>query len=108
MLGVLAASLLTFLGCGKSGQPTTPTPGEMPRIDATQFRPAFATAPPEIKTVVDKVMRSIGGSLYTDALAGLEQLANTPTLTEPQKKAVTNLTDQVNRKMAAIASRTGQ
>ncbi len=105
--GILAVSLLTSGGCGKSDSSTAST-GEVPLINATQFRPAFETAPPEIKAVVDNVMMSIQGSLYTDALAGLDKLANTPTLTEPQKKVVADLADQIKKKMAALAPKPSQ
>ena len=98
------AFLLTVVGCGK---PTTgaPTSGESQAINATEFRPAFATTSPEIKAIVDNVMMSIQSSLYPDALASLDKLANISTLTEPQKKVVANLTDQLKRKQAGTASK---
>jgi hypothetical protein len=101
LLGILALSLLPLVGCGKSGSSTTST-GEVQVIDASKFRPAFETAPPDIKAIVDNVMMSIQGSMYKDALAGLDKLANTPTLTEAQKKVVASLTEQVKKKAAAM------
>jgi len=103
LVGILTVSLLAFAGCGKKGDSFRSSTGEVQVIDATQFRPAFATAPAEIKALVDKVMWSIQGSMYRDALAWLDKLANTPALTEPQKKAVADLTDQLKKKMAASA-----
>jgi hypothetical protein len=72
-------------------------------INATDFRPAFATASPEIKAQVDQVMMSIQSSVYNEALKGLAKLAANPALTEPQRKAVSDLTDHVKRKMAALS-----
>ncbi len=102
LLGVLTLSLLFFVGCSKSESSGAST-GEAQVIDATRFRPAFATAPPEVRAAVDDVMMSIQASLYPKALAGLDKLANTPTLTEPQRAAVADLTNQLKRKMAAEA-----
>ena len=92
LVGILTVSLLAFAGCGKKGDSFRSSTGEVQVIDATQFRPAFATAPAEIKALVDKVMWSIQGSMYRDALAWLDKLANTPALT-----------DQLKKKMAASA-----
>jgi hypothetical protein len=102
LFGILAACLLAFTGCSKSDAPA-PGTGEVLTIDATKFRPAFASASPEIKAIVDKVMMSIQASALQDALAGLDKLANTPDLTEPQKKVVATLTDQIKRKLASVA-----
>jgi hypothetical protein len=98
-------SLLAFAGCGKKGDSSRSSTGEVQVIDATWFRPAFATAPVETKAIVDNVMMSYQASRYLDALAGLDKLAKTSTLTEPQTKAVADLTDQLKKKMAASAPR---
>ena len=73
-------------------------------INATTFRPAFESASPEIKAAVDQVMMNIQDSTYPQALNGLATLAANPALTEAQKKAVSDLTDQLNKKMAAISA----
>jgi hypothetical protein len=103
-LGILAVSLLTFVGCGGADSSGDAT-GEVHTIDATRFRPAFATAAPEVKEAVDKVMTSIQASMYADALTGLDKLADTPNLTEPQKKVVAKLTEQMKKKVASFAPR---
>ncbi len=102
LLGIVVVSLLTFVGCGKSDTSGTST-SQVQALDATKFRPAFATASPEVQALVDKVMMSIQASLYPDALAALDKLANTPSLTEPQKAAVADLAGQLKKKMAALA-----
>jgi hypothetical protein len=107
VLGILAACLFTIVGCGKSDSSnTSASQGQV--IDATKLRPAFATATPEVKAVVDQVMTGIQASIYKDALAGLDKLAANPSLTDEQKNVVASLTDQIKKKMAATASPPGQ
>jgi len=95
ILSVVAAlvGVMSLSGCGKS----------KPASQPTEFRPSFATASPEIKALVDKVMMDLQGSLYADGLKDLAKLAANPALTEIQKKAVSELTDQVKAQVATIA-----
>lgn len=103
IIGVLIAGVLVVVGCGKS-QPTT-TPESTTRIiDATHFRPAFESASPEIKSIVNEVMMSIQGSDYNATVAKLDKLAALPDLTEAQKKAVADLSEQVKKKIAELQS----
>jgi len=106
LIGVLIIGLMAAGGCGKSEKPP-PAATEVTGIDATQFRPAFASASPEVQAAVNKVMMSIQGSLYKDALVGLDKLAQTPGLTDPQKKAVADLSQQVTKQIAAMAKQPG-
>ena len=102
LFAVLVAGLVVFGGCGKSDQalPTTPPPQA---INAVPFRPAFASASPEIKAIADQVMMSIQGSAYPDTLKALGKLDSNPSLTDDQKKIVNDLVEQVKNKMATIA-----
>jgi len=97
---LLIACTLALAGCGKSDQ--SAAAGTANALDATKFRPAFASASPEIKTIVDNVMMAIQASIYKDALAGLDKLAARPDLSEPQQKVVADLTEQVKKKMATL------
>jgi PBP1b-binding outer membrane lipoprotein LpoB len=99
ILGLLMVSTLVFAGCGKSDQPA-PADSTVRAIDASKFRPAFSSASVETKAIVDNVMMSIQGVNYKGALAGLHKLAHLPDLTEPQKKVVADLTEQVKRKLS--------
>jgi uncharacterized lipoprotein YajG len=99
---VALAAIAVFSGCGKSSEAPSATPPSQ-GINATDFRPAFATATPEIKTLVDQVMMNIQASLFPAALQELGKLAANPALNEAQKKAVSELTEQVKAKIAAIA-----
>jgi hypothetical protein len=91
---VLAAGFFAWTGCGKADQ-AAPGPSDVQVLDASKFRPAFASATPEIKATVDKVMVSIQASDFVGALAGLDKLAGDASLTEPQKKVIKDLVEHV-------------
>lgn len=101
--GLVLAGMLLLGGCKKSAEPVVATPS-VQSINATTFRPAFESASPEIKAVVDQVMMGIQSSVYSQSLDGLANLAANPALTEAQKKAVSDLTDQLNKKIAAMSA----
>ena len=103
MTGLLLAGLLAFAGCGKSEKPA-PVESSVQIIDATSFRPAFESASPQIKALVNDTMMSIQGVAYQKALADLDKLAGLPDLTEAQKKVVADLSEQVKKKMAQLAN----
>ena len=99
ILGLLFISPLLLTGCGKSDKDVS---ANVQVLDASKFRPAFSSAPPETKALVDGIMMSIQGSDYKKALADLEKLAGAPGLTDQQKKVTTALTEQLKKKMAAM------
>ncbi len=94
----LLAGVLIFSGCGKSKEPM-PAGASVAVIDATKLRPAFESASPQTKAIVDDVMMSIQDSAYPKALAGLDKLAGLPDLTEAQKKVVADLSAQLKKKL---------
>lgn len=101
LVAAVFGGLGLFSGCKKASElpPGAPVPHA---INATAFRPAFASASPEIKAQVDQVMMDVQGSLYTDALNELAKLAANPSLTDAQKKTVADLADQVKQKMTEL------
>ena len=101
-LGLLTLAAALLAGCGKTND--TPPGVSIQAIDATHLGPAFASATPELKKQADDVMMSIQGSDFAKAAAGLDALANAPGLSEPQKKAVSDLSAQVKKKLAAPAA----
>ena len=103
LAAVFLAGIVLLGGCKKSDAPAAGIPPPLV-INASTFRPAFASASPEIQAVAKQVMMNMQGSMYQPALSGLATLAANPALTEPQKKAVSDLTDQLNKKIAAIAA----
>jgi hypothetical protein len=70
-------------------------------VDLPKLQAAFATASPELQTLVSEVAQGLRYSDYTRALPALEKLANAPGLTEPQKKVVAEVTEGVK----ALASK---
>jgi len=99
-LWVLIAVQFALVGCKKS---ETVADTSVDVLDASKFRPAFASAPAETKATVDEIMTSIQDSSYKKAIAGLEKLGSTPDLTEQQKKVIRDLTAQLNKKVAATS-----
>jgi hypothetical protein len=99
--GLLLTGVLSLAGCGKDTSASADSTVQV--VDATNFRPAFESASPEIKAIVDNVMMSIQSSTYRNALTGLDRLAGMPALSEAQKKVVADLTGQLKKKLAAPA-----
>jgi hypothetical protein len=99
--------MLLLFGCGKSDKPPA-FGGTVEAIDASRFRPAFASAAPDLQATVNKVMMSIQASALPQALDGLDKLASAPDLSPEQKKVVNDLTEQLKNKMAAIARSSAQ
>jgi hypothetical protein len=97
---LLLITAIATLGCKKE-QP--PAGSSVQILDASKFRPAFATAPPEQQAVVDSVMMSIQGSDPVKARAELDRLSKMPGVTEPQQKVIKDLSDQLDKKIAATA-----
>jgi len=97
MLGVVAVTLLTAVGCGKSDK--TPPAPEMNgvTVDIPKLTEAFENASPELKSTVTSVGFNIRYGKYEDALMALDKLANDPNVTEPQKKVVNQLIEEAKK-----------
>ena len=96
--GVLLVSLLMTAGCKKQ---ETPVGTDVQVLDASKFRPAFASAPAEQQAIVDSVMMSIQGSDPLKARAELNRLSRMPGVTDAQQKVVKDLIEQLDKKIAA-------
>lgn len=95
----VCAGLLALAGCGK---PKTETPVQQGvAIDLPKLQEAFAAAGPELQTLAGEVSQRMRYGEYPAALAALDKLANNASLTEPQKKIVAAVTEQVK----AVASK---
>jgi hypothetical protein len=98
MICLLAVSLAP-IGCSKkdlqpSGQSQTVT------IDVPKLKATFDTASPELKALSDEAIKYVQfGRSYTAGLAALDKLANSPGITEDQKKVVAEVTEQVKKMM---------
>jgi hypothetical protein len=98
----LLAGVLALAGCGKE-KPKAPVKQGV-TVDLPKLRAAFATASPELQTAVSEVAMGLRYSEYPRAFAGLDTLANTPGLTEPQKKIVGEVTAQVKEVASKAAA----
>jgi len=94
-LGVIAVTLLTAVGCGKSDK-TPPAPQvQGVTVDIPKLTQAFENASPEIKSTVTAVGFNVRYNKYEDSLMALDKLANDPNVTEAQKKVVSQLIEEV-------------
>jgi hypothetical protein len=106
LLIVATAGLLAMAGCGKSKTPPPP-PGTMV-YDVTKLFEAFPAPSPETKMSLDKIRFAVRYRQYDVAVAELDKLTQIPDLTEDQKKAIADKTEQVKKAMTAAAPRPPQ
>src|SRR4051812_39965551 len=95
----LVIGLASLTGCKKAPE-AGPGVAEVDVLDASKLRPAFETAPAETQGQVNTVMLAIGSSDFVGALSGLESLTNSPGVTDVQKKVATDLSLQIQKKIA--------
>lgn len=100
--GLLVAGVIALAGCGKSGQPAAATGS--PMIDLMKLTEAFQAAPPALRSSVDKIRMGVRYSNYPEALVELDKLANDPNVTEPQKKIVNDVIEQLKKALTAMAT----
>lgn len=95
------SAMLAGFGCKKSAPPK-PQPIEINgiKVDLPAFGQAFSGAPPEVQSQAIQVRSAFRYSLYPKAVEELDKLAAMPGLTDAQKKAVADLTDQVKQVIA--------
>ena len=102
MLGLFAAGLFALPGCKKAEPP--PPPGALQmlgiNVELPRLEQEFQNASPELQTAVQEIKRECRTWQLAKAGAALETLTNTPSLTESQKKAVSDVAGQVNRVLA--------
>ena len=95
---ILLASALAFAGCGKSDKNAAQrVPATM---DPSKLQQAFRSPTPAQQSSLEKVTSGIRYHLYPDTLAALDKLASDPALTEPQKKAISDLVEAIKQTMA--------
>lgn len=94
---VLAGPLLLVAGCGKSDKTPPPLQMEGVQVDLPKFNAAFEEAPTETKRAATEVGFNLRYNKYEQALMSLDKLSSDTTLTEPQKKAVAELIEQVKK-----------
>jgi hypothetical protein len=91
-----AASALLLVGCGKAKAPPPPEYNQV-TVDLPKLVQTFAGAAPEAQQSVSMVQRNLRYGDYTKALMSLDELANNASITEPQKKVVAEVIEQVKK-----------
>jgi hypothetical protein len=92
----LLAGALALTGCGKKNP--TPTGVGGGAVDLPKLQQAFATASPDLQTAVSAVGMGIRYGEFARAFAALDKLANSPGITDAQKKIVNEVIEQVKAK----------
>ena len=109
VLGLFAAGLFASPGC-KNEPP--PPPGTMQmfgiNVDLPGLEREFQNASPELQAVVREIKKECRTWQLVKMAMALESLGKNPSLTESQKKAVSDVFDQVNRVLAKRAALSGQ
>lgn len=105
LLGLLGAGLVAVAsGCSKHGPPPPPPQG-VARIlgvdvDLPKLETEFQNASPELQGAVQQIKMDIRILKLKRATALLEKVGGDPTLTESQKKAVGDVSQQVAQVIA--------
>ena len=104
---ILTVGVLALVGCGKSDKrdKAARVPG---RVDLSQMQAQFPNPAPEVSACLDKVRFACRYRTFDTAQVELDKLAQMPDLTEPQKKAVNEVVEQIKAAIAAGAGRPTQ
>jgi len=101
MMMFLLGGALALTGCGKPKPPAPPVQQGV-TIDVPKLRAAFSTASPEVQASVVEASSLIRYGDYSAALTALAKVTNNPSLTEPQKAIVAQVTDQINQAASKV------
>ncbi len=109
VLSLLAAGcLVAVAGCKKSEVVAPVTEYNGVKVDWPKLDSEFANASPELQANAALAKRYIRYSLFPRAMIELDKLANSPGLTESQKKAVTDVMEQTKEALAKAPAPPGQ
>ena len=93
------AGLMALTGCNKTAN--TAAKGPVIRgvlVETPRLQQAFAgNTTPEVQNVLGRVQMGIRYGDFQTAVAELEKLAANPALSEPQKKAATDVAEQLKQ-----------
>jgi len=99
-LGLCLLLLVTLAACSKA--PSGPQPAEINgvKVDLPKMQMAFANSNPDVMAPATDVMSRIRYGQYPEAVAALEKLSTNPGLNDAQKKAVTEVLEQMKQVVA--------
>ena len=102
VLSCLAAGLFASAGCKKSEPP--PPPGTMPmlgvNVELPRLEQEFQNASPELQAAVQEIKKECRTWQRAKMVVALDNLSKNPSLTEPQKKVVSDLIDEAGQVVA--------
>ena len=98
LLGIVVTIALAFTGCGKK-QVTAPSAYEVGgvNVDIPALQAAFVGASPDLQAAVNDTSSNLRYGQYEKALQSLDKVASDPNLTEPQKKLVAQVIEQLKQ-----------
>jgi hypothetical protein len=98
---VLLTCLAGLAGCGKKEQQQLPADeiGGV-KVDLPALRADLEKATPEVQSAVNEIQRNLRYGLYINALEALDKISSNPALTEPQKKSVATVIEQMKQVIA--------
>jgi hypothetical protein len=95
----LAVTTLALAGCGKSSKDTANAANPMTGVAILQK--SFPAPSPELQASIGKIYTGIRYGEYAIAQPELDKVAADPSLNDAQKKAVSDLTEQLKKAIAA-------
>ena len=96
MMMFLLAGVLALAGCGKEEKPVALVADGV-TVDLPKLKEAFAAAAPEVQTSVTEVAMGIRYTDYPRCFTALAKLETAPGITEPQKKMVSQVAEQLKQ-----------
>ena len=106
MLGLCVAGVAAFGGCSRKAENLPAWEIRGVQVDMPQLDVVFVNASQEVQGNVAMFKRYFRYGQYPQALVELQKLANQPSLTEPQKKLVSDLTEQTKQVLAKAVDST--
>ncbi len=102
LLIVLMAGALAVAGCGKSGKQAPAAAQHTPGVvDISALQQAFPDPTPEVQGIIGKIRFNNRYKFFDKTAAELDKLTALPNLTDPQKKAIADVVEQVKAAIQA-------
>jgi hypothetical protein len=106
VFSLFAACLLVSPGCTKREPP--PPPGTMPmlgvNVELPRLEQEFQNASPELQKAVQEIKMECRTWQMAKMVVALDNLSKNPSLTESQRKAISDLIDQAGQVIAKQGS----
>ena len=101
LFGIVIATAVTLTACGKK-QPPTPSAYEVSgvNVDMPALQSAFLGASQDLQAAVNDASADLRYGQYVKALESLDKVSSDPNLTEPQKKLVAQVIEQLKQVIA--------